>query len=147
MPRPVKFKPLIPSEDSDCEAFAKYLRIKKLRFSHINNESPAVRMVGRQASGKPIWKKNFKTLARNEAMGVNGGVPDYIILIERKATEKAGARNSTLLFIEMKREKGGVVSPEQADWINALNNVFGCVAVVCRGFDQAKETVDAFINN
>ncbi len=67
-----------------------------------------------------------------------------MIIIERPESEKAGPRNNILLFIELKRKIGGKVSQEQADWINALNKCFGVVAVVARGFDHAKEIIDAY---
>ena len=41
------------------------------------------------------------------------------------------------LWIEMKRTKGGVVSVEQADWIEYLQGL-GYAAVVCRVCDEAK---------
>ena len=119
------FEPAVPTEESDCIAFASYLRLKGLKFSHIPNET---------------YTKSWKVKQRNKDIGVSRGVPDYIILIERPLNA-----NSTLLFIEMKREKGGKVSEEQAEWVNGLNKVFGVVAMVCRGFDQAKEAVDAFL--
>jgi Holliday junction resolvase len=62
---------------------------------------------------------------------VKSGVPDYIIYHKNK-----------LLFIEMKRVKGGKVSPEQEEWIFKLNTVDGVEAVVCYGFDQAKIIID-----
>lgn len=132
-------KPPIPSEDNECMALSQYLRLKGLKFSHIAQETPAGKYVG------GVWLPAYKTLKRNKEMGVNQGVPDYIIMIERKPTEMAGQRNNILLFIEMKKVKGGKVSPEQAEWLNALNKVFGVVAVVCRGFDEAKNVIDAYV--
>lgn len=132
-------KAIVPSEDNECMALVNYLTLKGLRFSHLAQSTSAVSYVG------GVRKPNWKTIKRNQALGVIKGVPDYIILIERKPTEMAGQRNNILLFIEMKREKGGVVSEEQADWINALNKVFGVTAVVARGFDQAKEIIDAYV--
>lgn len=133
-------KAIVPSEDNECMALANYLRLKGLRFSHIAQETPAGSYMG------GTWRPAYKTLRRNKELGVNQGVPDYIILIERQPTEKSGARNSTLLFVEMKREKLGKISPEQSEWINGLNKVFGVVAVVARGFDQAKEIIDAYVS-
>lgn len=132
-------KPAIPSEDNECMALSQYLRLKGLRFSHIAQETPMVSY----RSG--VRTPNWKTIRRTKAIGVNKGVPDYIVVIERKATEMAGPRNNILIFIEMKRKKKGIVSPEQAEWINALNKVFGVVAVVCRGFDEAKNVIDAYV--
>lgn len=132
-------KAIVPTEDNDCMAFSDYLRAKGLKFSHIAQETPA----GSYQGGN--WKPNYRTLKRNKAMGVNKGVPDYIILIERPETAVAGPRNNILIFVEMKREVGGKVSQEQADWINGLNKVFGVVAVVARGYEQAKEIIDAYV--
>ena len=139
IPRIKTTKAIVPSEDNECMALANYLRLKGLRFSHIAQETPA----GSYQFG--VWKPAYKTLKRNKEMGVNQGVPDYIVIIERKGTEKAGPRNNILLFIEMKRELGGKVSTEQSEWINALNKVFGVVAVVCCGFEEAKNFIDAYV--
>lgn len=59
-------------------------------------------------------------------MGVRRGFPDYVVIT-----------NKEVLFIEMKRKKGGVVSPEQDEWISVLNQM-GLRAEVCKGFDEAR---------
>lgn len=56
--------------------------------------------------------------------GVSAGVPDLFI-------------PSLKLFIEMKKEKGGKVSPEQKDWLEYLNSC-GYVALVANGCEEAK---------
>lgn len=65
--------------------------------------------------------------ARLKATGVTAGVPDLFI-------------PSWCLWIEMKRIKGGTVSPEQKDWIAYLQSI-GHTAMVCRGFEEAKKAV------
>ena len=119
-------------EENECIAFAQYLTLRNLRFSHIPNETPAGKMIG------GTWMPNYASLTRNKAMGVNKGLPDYIILIR-------GKNSPSLLFIEMKKKKGGNVSPEQRDWIAALQGVEGVHAEICNGFDEAKKTVDGII--
>lgn len=65
-----------------------------------------------------------KVVAMNmKAEGVTAGVPDLMI-------------PSLNCFIEMKRVKGGTISPEQLDWIIYLNNA-GYHAKVCNGKDEA----------
>jgi hypothetical protein len=65
-----------------------------------------------------------KVVAMNmKAEGVTAGVPDLMI-------------PSLNCFIEMKRTKGGTISPEQLDWIIYLNDV-GYHAQVCKGKDEA----------
>ena len=61
---------------------------------------------------------------RLKTEGVSRGVPDLFV-------------PAWGLWIEMKRTKGGVVSVEQADWIEYLQGL-GYAAVVCRGCDEAK---------
>ena len=62
--------------------------------------------------------------------GVRKGYPDICVVGPR-----------SMFFIEMKRLKGGVVSPHQKEWIEAINAV-GISARVCKGFDEAKEFID-----
>tara|TARA_R100001443_G_scaffold29396_1_gene42550 strand:- start:3228 stop:3572 length:345 start_codon:yes stop_codon:yes gene_type:complete len=109
------------TEYDECVALVKYMDLLQqtgipIVYSHI---------------AQSTWTPSFKQKSRNKAMGVRQGVPDYLVLI-----------NGKTLFIEMKREKGGVVSKYQKDWIEKLN-ASGVKAVVCRGFDQAKEVIDA----
>ena len=59
--------------------------------------------------------------------GVVKGVPDLFIPEFR-------------LFIEMKRATGGVLSPEQKDWIAYLETI-GHRCIVGRGFEDAKKQV------
>ena len=71
--------------------------------------------------------RNVITATMLKAEGVRKGVPDLFI-------------PEWLLWIEMKRVKGGKLSPEQSDWIDYLNGC-GYTAVVANGFDEAKAVV------
>jgi len=44
------------------------------------------------------------------------------------------------LYIELKRQTGGKVSPEQKIVLEALNS-FGHEAVICKGFEEAKNVI------
>jgi hypothetical protein len=129
MPRAKKSTQPTATEHQECVAFAEYLCLKGLRFTHVPNET---------------YTSSWKAKNRNKAEGVSRGVPDYMILIER-CEPMSGIRSNTLLIIEMKRERGGKVSREQQGWINAFNEVYGVAAMVCRGFAEAKIAVDAFL--
>ena len=72
------------------------------------------------------------TAGRLKAEGVSSGVPDLCIPAWK-------------LWIEMKRTKGGSVSPEQKDWIKYLEDVGYC-AKVCKGAEDAKKQIQAFFN-
>ena len=65
--------------------------------------------------------------ANLKAEGVSAGVPDLFVPAWR-------------LWVEMKRESGGVVSPTQRDWISYLESIEHQV-IVGRGFEDAKEQV------
>lgn len=68
------------------------------------------------------------TGARMKAEGVKAGVPDLFLPVAR-----CGYHG---LYIEMKRRKGGHVSPEQKWWLDRLNEQ-GFLTRVCRGYDEA----------
>lgn len=107
-------------EEIECVALTNYLELLKeqgkvIVFSHTAQET---------------YTKSWKQKNKNKRMGVRSGVPDYLIVTKKK-----------LLFIEMKRKKGGVVSKAQKEWIKAINGVGGN-AVVCRGFEEAKKVIE-----
>jgi rhodanese-related sulfurtransferase len=67
---------------------------------------------------------------RLKAEGVSAGVPDLFV-------------PAWGLWIEMKRQKGGVVSAEQKDWINYLQSV-NHVCIVGKGAEAAKAAISDF---
>lgn len=75
------------------------------------------------------------TLAKKS--GMVKGYPDIFLPV----------RNETYngLFIELKRVKNGVVSPEQKDFISFLNSQ-GYLAVVCKGSQEAIEAIQTYLN-
>lgn len=81
-------------------------------------------------SRNPIEGRNLKM------QGVRRGVPDICLPVPRGGFHG--------LYIELKRRKGGVVSEEQAVWIDRLNRV-GYRAVVCHGWDAAREEIEAYL--
>jgi len=63
-----------------------------------------------------------------KAEGVQAGVPDLFV-------------PAWGMWIEMKREAGGVVSPVQKDWIAYLEGI-GHRVIVGRGFEDAKRQIE-----
>lgn len=109
----------MPTEHQEQVAFVRWFRLQFPTVKIFAIPNAAVRDE-RQAA----WMK---------AEGLTAGVPDLCIPAWR-------------LWIEMKRQKGGVVSPDQAEWIAYLN-MHGQRAVVCRGFDDAVRQVKEFAFN
>ena len=62
-----------------------------------------------------------------KAEGVQAGVPDLCV-------------PEWLLWIEMKREAGGIVSPVQREWIQYLEGI-GHRVIVGKGFEDAKRQI------
>ena len=114
------FKRIIPTERDEQIKLVKYLKFKKIPFYAVPNGG----------SRNPIEAKNMK------AEGVSAGVPDICIPVPNKKYHG--------LYIEMKRQRGGRVSEKQKEWIDRLNQN-GYLAVVCRGFDEAKEVVESYM--
>lgn len=104
-----------PSEALEALRLVDYLRMKGLKFSHVPNES-----------------SSKKQGIKNKRAGTSKGVPDYLILLP----------GNGVLWLELKRTKGGRVSPEQKDWIAALSKLPGQFAYVAYGFEDAKKIVE-----
>lgn len=109
-----KFVRKAPSEALECQRLIDYLRVRGFRFSHIPNSTNS------RAQG-----------IKNKRMGTSAGVPDYLILLP-----------NVTLWLEMKRVKGGRVSKEQTEWVDALNTQPGQYARVCRGFEEARILIE-----
>jgi hypothetical protein len=75
--------------------------------------------------------RSMTTAGKLKAEGVSAGVLDLFVPAWR-------------LWIEMKRQKGGRLSPEQADWIAYLESL-GYTCLVCPGSENAQAQIDAFV--
>jgi hypothetical protein len=80
--------------------------------------------------------RDGRTAAVLQRTGVKSGVPDIHLPIPRG--EYAG------LWVELKRQKGGVVSANQRIWLNRLN-ANGSKAVVCNGWEEARDEIIKYL--
>ena len=105
-----------PTEQQEAEALAAWLRVGGYHFTHIPNETgqdPAAR----------------RRAVRMKRAGVSRGFPDYLVF-----------RNGHRWAIELKRQKGGVVRPEQRQWLRVLSDSgFSCA--ICHGWLEASEFI------
>lgn len=81
-------------------------------------------------------KRNLNTAMYMKAEGLASGVPDIFLPCAR------GAYHG--LFIELKRAEGSVVSKTQKVYLDGLN-MQGYKAVVCYGFDEAKNVILGYL--
>lgn len=94
-------------------------QIKKLLFK-INNEG----------------SKNSLDGYQNQLEGVLKGVSDYFLPLPK------GKYHG--LWVELKRTKGGKVSPEQLEWIGLMREN-GYAAGVCYGADHAIKVIERYL--
>jgi hypothetical protein len=112
-----------PLEKDEADTLMDYMHARNLRFTHIRNETGIP-----DAQGKI---RNMRAILDYQA-GVSPGFPDFCIILPRKG----------LLFIELKRERGGKVSEAQHAWILALNTLPGVQAEVCEGAARSIEVIE-----
>lgn len=74
--------------------------------------------------------------ARLKAQGVKPGIPDVFLPVPRKGYHG--------LYIEMKRQKGGTVSQDQKEMIEALQYQ-GYRVEVCKGFHAAANVIEEYM--
>lgn len=87
----------------------------------------------------PNGGHRHKAVATKQKMeGQRPGVPDLCLPIP------AGGYHG--LFIELKRVKGGRVSPEQKDWMAFLSSQ-GYRAEVCNGAAEAIAVIDSYLES
>ena len=70
--------------------------------------------------------------------GVKSGVPDICLPVPK------GGHSA--LYIELKRQKGGVLSANQKVWLDRLNQA-GNRAVVCKGWEAAREAIEQYLTD
>ena len=110
-----------PTEYAECQVFHQWLELNHIRHTHIGNES--------QIGGRAGIIRGAKL----KAIGQSKGFPDYLLIV-----------NDKLIAIEMKRQKGGKVSDEQRDWLDALAKA-GVEGYIAHGANEAMEIVQRYI--
>lgn len=121
--KPKREKTKYPFEIHEQIAVVEYLEILKNKG----------KIILYSALPNNTYTRSWNQRRKGKLEGVRQGVPDILVVTPK-----------TLFFIEMKRVKGGQVSKEQKEWIEAINKA-GVPAKVCKGFDEAKKFIDEII--
>lgn len=119
----VKNSARVPSENDEARALHQWLKLNGYPHTHIMNESGA-------------GVRNMKRTQLGKAMGVSPGYPDYMIYTP------AGVAP-----IELKRQKGGVVSDYQEQWLRTLSKAPYHYPAVCRGAEAAINYINALVSH
>lgn len=111
------------SEDEECFELKLYLddlvEDGKLQcYTHIANET---------------YTKYWSVKVKNKKLGVKPGVPDYLLV-----------GNKSLMFLEMKRKKGGKISVEQEKWLDAILTA-NTMVFVGLGFEDGKAKIEKWL--
>lgn len=121
----------VPLEDDECFAFHQWLELKHIPHAHVANES---RSSGRNAAIRG---------AKIKRMGQARGVYDYEIFLPVK-----GITGTIDCYqevrVEMKRQKGGTVSPEQKEWQKIYDKA-GIPNAVCKGAEEAIKYIEGLM--
>ena len=126
-------KPYIPTEYSDqCVVFEflKHCRLDgaDMAFSTLNG----IRL--------PI-----SLAVKAKRAGNRQGVPDILLDVPGGGRKNCGCHLFHGLRIELKREKGGAVSPQQSDWHDNLRGR-GYKVVVARGANEAIAAIKSYLD-
>ena len=111
-------KAIIPSEHDEQVTFCQWLTLKRIPHFAVPNGS------NKSKTARGIFK----------AEGLKSGVPDMACFLPKK-----------IVFVEMKRRKGGTVSPEQKEWNKIINGFEYAEAHICKGFEEAKTVIQKYI--
>ncbi len=116
-----------PTESAEQQCLFRWAQVMQGRYPelsllyHVPNEGQRSRAVG----------------GRMRAEGLRKGVPDICLPVAR------GRYHG--LYIELKRQRGGRMFPEQAGWIDALNQQGYC-ACVCKGWEAAAAEIGKYLD-
>ncbi|MFA6325479.1 MAG: VRR-NUC domain-containing protein [Candidatus Paceibacterota bacterium] len=112
---------VVPTEYEEGVVVAEYLEFLKNKGKVLVYTKTA----------QETFTKSWGVKAKNKKSGVRPGLPDYIVIFS----------NGQLLFIELKRRSGGVLSEYQKEWISAINETNNKV-IVARGASEAIDYIN-----
>lgn len=124
---------MLPTESQEAQVLVQWLQMQSLKFTHVPNETGHTMEARRRA-------------VRMKREGTSAGFPDYTILID---PAQAADHKGWVIMIELKRRKGGTVSPAQRAWVDSFNalKIPGVVAVVARGAQEATDQLTPLLAN
>lgn len=115
-----------PTEDQEQEALFRWAE-------YAQGAHPELAMLYAIPNG---GKRPMSVAIQMKRTGTRKGVPDMALPVAR-----GGAHG---LYIELKRKKGGRVSPEQVAWMDALTRQ-GYRCAVCHGFEAARDVILSYL--
>ena len=124
-----KVKMPVPTEEEEAKLLHQYLELKNIPHAHISNESNGGSQYARIRG------------AKMKAMGQSKGAWDYEIFIPIKGITKTIDAYQEVR-IELKRQEGGRVSPEQKAWGRVYEKA-GIPCFIAKGAGAAIDWIEA----
>lgn len=121
-------KNLTPLEKDEQKSFIAYCDANNITVVHIANEFISQNIQNRFSYIRSLKKQGYRV-----------GFPDLAVLARNKS------KTHEVLFIEMKRQKGGVLHEEQKEWIERLDNEGYCVGVA-KGCEAAINILNRYLD-
>ena len=120
-----------PLEAAEQQVFVEWAELHHLKLTAVPNST---------------YTSSWSQKRKNHVQGLRKGFPDIMVLID---PDQSKDRLGYFLCIEMKRAKGGTLSPEQRDWQDAINRLSTphVQAYVCRGAAEAIKVVSHYLSD
>ena len=118
----MRTKDLVATEAQEQKALFEWANLQVRRY-------PALELLHAIPNG---GSRNLIEAKHLKEQGVKAGIPDICLPVP--------SRHHTALYIELKRRKGGRVSEAQKKVMFKLKK-YGNMAVVCYGWEQARDTI------
>ena len=120
------------SESTEQAAFVSWFNLQYKKYSVLMWANPS----GFFLSGKSA--RNYGQIAKLKREGWQNGIPDITLAVPNSAYSG--------LYIEFKdvNKKESALTTDQKEKLDALSSV-GYLAVMCAGFDKAKEVVNNYM--
>ena len=126
----------LPTEQQECELLFQWAHVTKFqgtRLSELLIMIPNGAYLGADARQRAI------TMAKLKRSGFKAGVFDYLLPIPSRPLLSPG------LWVEMKRQKLGVVSDDQLKFMTLMQRL-GWMTTICKGFDHAQQSITKYLS-
>lgn len=129
----LKLKALLPTESQEATSLIQWAHVRKHNGFRL---SSLLLMIPNGVKLGGTVQQRCMTMARLKSQGFRVGISDYLLAIP--IAPYAG------LWVELKRRHLSVTSPEQTQF--QLDMIAqGYQAVICRGWEEAKAQIDAYL--
>jgi len=114
-------------ETIEQQYLVQWLEVQGLKFTSIPNST---------------FSRSWNQKRKNKKEWLRPWLPDLLVLIPFTRSQ---VNRPICLWIELKRQKGWVVSEYQKDWIKHLNSLTDQEARVCKGAMEAVEFIKEYL--